>query len=41
MSPTLCLTQLPNACFPRVSGDEPRRVYHFNYYTGFSPRERG
>ena len=41
MSPT-CARRAPTLCgFPRVSGDEPERVYIVAPAIVFSPRERG
>ena len=30
-----------SASFPRVSGDEPDRLRYEDFYSEFSPRERG
>ena len=41
MSRRLSECQLKYACFPRVSGDEPKSETFRNFIDGFSPRERG
>ena len=32
---------MPYIRFPRVSGDEPDRLRYEDFYSEFSPRERG
>ena len=41
MSPIASLAMRGNACFPRVSGDEPALLKALNAGHVFSPRERG
>ena len=41
MSPSARRTRMLRACFPRVSGDEPRAMQQDLQQSGFSPRERG
>ena len=41
MSPSGAGVRSAGPCFPRVSGDEPRRLGRHQIQKGFSPRERG
>ena len=41
MSPDTITDCRPTSSFPRVSGDEPRRLYRAERALEFSPRERG
>ena len=41
MSPIASLAMRGNACFPRVSGDEPGFSLGTAWIQMFSPRERG
>ena len=41
MSPETFKFTLVQACFPRVSGDEPSAAAAGWFMTAFSPRERG
>ena len=41
MSPVYLLTEQAEACFPRVSGDEPPNPSPSLRSSTFSPRERG
>ena len=41
MSPVAALALHGNACFPRVSGDEPALAPRETGMRQFSPRERG
>ena len=41
MSPVYLLTEQAEACFPRVSGDEPEAQQAATLALMFSPRERG